>query len=114
MLRLREPKHNGVRVQALSLLSTFLLVGVSSHLIIQEVEALVTDLFPSVSGKMKRGSAEAREYARQLRELLLACIDVARRGEPKLLTKVCSRHSRFSEPTVHIFGIDLLIQSSLS
>lgn len=91
LLRLRERKHTGIRAQALHMLPVFLMFESTSDLVIQEVSALVTDVFPSVSGKMKRGSAEAREYALQLRELLLACINVAEHGKSEILTKVCNR-----------------------
>lgn len=78
LLSLRSCKSVVVRTYILQMLPTILDLDKGAHGIMKVVERLVTDMFPSVSSHLKRGSTEAIEYAMQLKELLVTCVDEAR------------------------------------
>ncbi|GMH34456.1 hypothetical protein BSKO_02290 [Bryopsis sp. KO-2023] len=88
LLALRDRKSAPIRSQALQLLPSFLAFQESADRIVTAVDSMVTDVFPSISSSMKRGSTDAREYAMQLKELLNAAANAAKRNQPDIAIKL--------------------------
>lgn len=88
LLSLRDRKNAAVQTYILQMLPTLLSFEKGVNDIIKALELLVTDTFPSVSSRMKRGSTEAREYAMQLKELLITCVSAAKKNNPDIVVKV--------------------------
>lgn len=69
------------RTEALRLLPPFLaLPADTARRILVAIEAIVTDLFPTLSHELPRGSTQATDYAVQLLALLDAAVAAAQSG----------------------------------
>jgi hypothetical protein len=77
----RQAQNTQARTEALRLLAPFLALPADhSRSVLTAVEAIVTDLFPTLSHELPRGSTQASDYGLQLMAMMDAAVAAAENG----------------------------------